>query len=302
MLLDGERVVALFAKAKKEVVICAPFIKLEALKAILSKVQKSVKITVYTRWRADEVALGVTDLEVFDFLKDIDNSRLFLIDNLHAKLYVADDDALVGSANVTNAALGWSIQPNVELLVEVSRSNEWISMLFDQLKNAYVANNVIKENVLEESRKFDIVAVRNVVENREIVKGEGEMWLPISSVPEIFFEVYSKGECNKIAKSTLDDIFSDMKDIGVPLGLSEADFVSYVKGYLSKTPAFRYIIERIPGKIDDRYGVEILSHIRPSFDYEEKKLLWRNILNWIRVFFSDEYEVAPTAFEVRLRS
>ncbi len=42
-----------------------------------------------------------------------------LCDRVHAKLFRFDDVALVGSANLTAAALGWSANPNLELLIEV---------------------------------------------------------------------------------------------------------------------------------------------------------------------------------------
>ena len=42
--------------------------------------------------------------------KHIEPSSLSLIPSLHAKFYRADDRYAIGSANLTNAALGWSAQ------------------------------------------------------------------------------------------------------------------------------------------------------------------------------------------------
>lgn len=38
--------------------------------------------------------------------------------SLHAKFYRIDDVVLIGSANLTSSAMGWSQQPNLEILCQ----------------------------------------------------------------------------------------------------------------------------------------------------------------------------------------
>jgi len=48
--------------------------------------------------------------------------ELYIRQDLHAKFFAADDRCLVGSANVTSAALGWREPANLELLIPVKRT------------------------------------------------------------------------------------------------------------------------------------------------------------------------------------
>ena len=104
----GARVVEAFSAARKDVVVVAPFIKRKPLELLLDSVDESVQVTVYTRWLPDEVSRGVSDTSVLDVLASRGGATLFLLDRLHAKAYVADGRAFVGSANATGAGLGWA--------------------------------------------------------------------------------------------------------------------------------------------------------------------------------------------------
>ena len=134
--LLGSRIENLLGKAKSEVYLCSPFIKEKVLRRLFKKIPKNVPIVVFTRWRPDEVARGVSDLEVFDLAKKRPKTKLRLLDELHAKLYVADKRCLVGSANLTDMALGWRDRSNLEILVPARRSDKPIKSLLTQLKQS----------------------------------------------------------------------------------------------------------------------------------------------------------------------
>ena len=108
MISDGERLKSFLGKAKIRVMLCAPFIKEKVLQTILEVVPEPVPVQIVTRWRAKEVAAGISDLEVFHIAKERSNTTLALLDDLHAKLYLADEQCLVGSANLTGRGLGWA--------------------------------------------------------------------------------------------------------------------------------------------------------------------------------------------------
>src|SRR5262249_40284270 len=129
MLVDGERLRQLIESAKSEVLLCAPFIKKEVLKKLFGVLGENTSVKVITRWRAAELAAGVSDLEVLEVCHNRPRAQFLLLDNLHAKLYLADDLGLIGSANLTAAALGWVDRSNVELLVPARRSDPEVSYL-----------------------------------------------------------------------------------------------------------------------------------------------------------------------------
>ncbi len=150
----GSRIENLLGKAKSEVYLCSPFIKEKVLRRLFKKIPKSVPVVVVTRWRPDEVALGVSDLEVFDLAKKRPKTELRLLDELHAKLYIADDSCLVGSANLTDTALGWRTRANLEILIPARHTDKPVKALLTRLEQAQIATPERREDV--EKRTADL--------------------------------------------------------------------------------------------------------------------------------------------------
>ena len=106
------------ASARRQLVVCAPFIKAAVIERVMRATNEEVVIEVFTRWRPDEIAANVSDTQVLSLVANRGGS-VYLCDRLHAKYVRFDERALIGSANLTSAALGWSASPNLELLIEV---------------------------------------------------------------------------------------------------------------------------------------------------------------------------------------
>lgn len=119
-MTHGDQLRALCEAARGEIVLAAPFIKAATLSKLITAIQPGVKLRCITRWRPEEIAAGVSDLEVWPLLRDREHCTLLLRPDLHAKYYRIDDSCLVGSANLTATALGWAREPNLELLVALS--------------------------------------------------------------------------------------------------------------------------------------------------------------------------------------
>lgn len=100
----GNDILALVGAAKRDVLIVAPFIKSAPVSRLLDTIGAEVQKTIVTRWRCADVVAGISDLEVFDIARRY-HAKLLLCEDLHAKLYAADDRCFVGSANVTGVAL-----------------------------------------------------------------------------------------------------------------------------------------------------------------------------------------------------
>lgn len=60
----GDAVLDLAASSRREFVMCAPFAKAAVVREVLAAIPEGVQIALYTRWRPDEVAAGVSDTEV----------------------------------------------------------------------------------------------------------------------------------------------------------------------------------------------------------------------------------------------
>ena len=116
------QVLSLLASARREVVLVAPFIKEAVVRRLLARIGPDVVLRIVTRWRVDEVVAGVSDPSVWPLVRDW-GGNMYLLGNLHAKVFIVDDAALVGSANLTGAALAGAERGNLEVLVEVARAH-----------------------------------------------------------------------------------------------------------------------------------------------------------------------------------
>ena len=99
----------------QHLIIAAPYIKADALTKILVDVSPTTSLMCITRWNPHDLALGVSDTECRTLVTERGGS-FRLHPSLHAKYYRIDDVVLIGSANLTASALGWSLQSNLEIL------------------------------------------------------------------------------------------------------------------------------------------------------------------------------------------
>lgn len=110
----GDVLIGLCSTAKV-LVIAAPYIKIDALTAILRDVKTTISLICITRWKPYDFTVGASDAECRTAI--IERGGSFrLHPSLHAKYYRMDDVVLIGSANLTFPAMGWSAHSNLEIL------------------------------------------------------------------------------------------------------------------------------------------------------------------------------------------
>lgn len=99
----------------KSLVVAAPYVKANALTRLLTDVSPESSLVCVTRWTPHDLAVGASDIECRTIVTER-GGAFRLHPSLHAKYYRIDKVVLIGSANLTSAALGWSQQPNLEIL------------------------------------------------------------------------------------------------------------------------------------------------------------------------------------------
>jgi len=110
----GDALARLCAGAR-DLIIAAPYIKADALTKALVHLNIEASLTCVTRWNPHDIAAGASDTACRTLV--IQRGGSFrLHPSLHAKYYRAGDSVLVGSANLTSPALGWSRRSNLEIL------------------------------------------------------------------------------------------------------------------------------------------------------------------------------------------
>jgi hypothetical protein len=300
LLIDGEKIKFLLMSAENEVVLCAPFIKKAIVSGLLTCVNDHVKVKIITRWIPTEVAAGVSDLDVYEVANQRKNTELFLLDELHAKIYISDEECLAGSANLTASALGWAKRSNVELMFSVSRNDEEVSNLLDIIsRKARLATFTEKTKIEEEAARIKMPRLEEVqeVKMEEISK----IWLPRCAAPSKLFEIYKNPETNIVVSDTLNDALMDLGDMGISNELDRDAFNQEVSQFLAQMPGFNSVLMEIPNNLTDEHGIEIVLNFREDFNLSDATKQWKIIRDWINEFFSNQFEVAPESYVVRIK-
>ena len=165
------RVIKLFGEAREQVLVVSAYIRSDMLHQLLDAVPDNVAVTVYTRWHIDDILTGASDRKAWDVAKN-HGTRFYSCPRLHAKMYIADNAALVGSANATNKGLRGSESSNIELLLPVDATQKDITATL---------NTILAESFLAAPFGIDV---------RERGRIEDEVIAPCVWTPSTDFELF----------------------------------------------------------------------------------------------------------------
>jgi len=280
---SGRELLSLFSGANRVVVI-TPFVTRNGLRPVLDVISPGASITLFTRWRADEVAMGVSDPYVFDLLSEVGgNVRLHHL--LHAKAYIRPGHAaLVGSANLTSFALGWRRAGGVELLVEVSDEHPSVVALVEFLEvTSAEATADTRDQVLEQATAFDLD--RSTPLGSEKSTPPTSVWLPAYAQPKSLWRVY-KGE----REETISELARpDLAALDLPAGLTEREFKAYVASAL---------LQGLPGQMAEELrnrstyqAVERLKVLvdQAGLQIDDPERAWHTLSAWLAYFLPKRF-------------
>ena len=296
----GEMLVAALASATRSVVLAAPFIKEAILSRVLAQVSSQVTVVVYTRWRPDEIASGVSDLAVLDVIRARQGSSLFLCPSLHAKYYRHDGWAWIGSANLTGAALGWSQQPNLELLHRAP----WPSSEFEAFETALRQRSIPATEDIRQQVAL-AVALLPVPQPEPIRDGAPAPpgpFLPRTRHPEQLLLMYSR-RTDDLTAAARSQAAADLAALATPQGLSNEAFRAFVSAELLQSQIISLVDELVASP--RRFG-EIRALLAQHFhqlgsDRDPAEAL-QTLVRWLLFFLPNRYELStPNYSEVLVR-
>ena len=229
----GDQLTDLCRGAENQLVLVAPFVKVGTLERLLNSVANDVTVKCVTRWRLDEIASGVSDLEVWPVLRDRPNSSLWLRSDLHAKFYRADSSCLIGSANLTNAALGWSKHANFELLM-ASIAEQPILWEFEQnlFAGSIRVDDALYKHMCVALEQFILVHRFPTTQPSDETETADEhqesqvsvlTWLPTLRHPEKLYVAYL-GKYHDLTITSRKVALGDLSTLDIPKGLSKEAF------------------------------------------------------------------------------
>jgi hypothetical protein len=286
----GESLISGRKAAKEEMLLCAPFIKLATLKRVLGD-RAPVPLQVITRWRPEEVAAGVSDTAILGEVQ-ARGGEVLLCERLHAKYYRFDSRALIGSANLTGAGLGWRARSNLELLIEIDAASE-TAVSFERLvmSASVPASEEIAAAVEAAAAKLSPLPHEEALEPEDDAPAESNAeFLPQLREPRDLFRAYDRGPHTLASASATASRF-DLEVLAIPPGLDRETFYSVVGARLLQFPAFVRVDSMLDsqqrfGAIRDGLGAEF------GLDRDTAARAWQTMMRWMLEFLPARYELA----------
>lgn len=291
------------ASAKRFVVLVAPYTKLAIVERLLDHVGSAVEIHLYTRWRVEDVASGVTDTSVLGPVL-ARGGKVWLIDDLHAKLIVSDGiRGLVGSANLTAAGLGIARLPNFEIMTEVSDAAALGSVLLALRARARPATAEEAESIesAAEALASQFSPVAQPDAQQPLVPPPSSVWAPNFRSPDRLYSLYADAEWALTVAPDAPALI-DLVALGVPSGLDRPSFDSHVGSAMLATP----LVQALDLLLEDsqRFGAvdAFMANILPGQSRGDERRRTQTLIRWLRHFTPDRYGMAtPNYSEVLFR-
>ena len=193
--------------------IFSPFIKIEALKALIDKIEFR-QLTIIGRFRVEDIKNGFCDLESYLFLKE-KGVKLFINNQLHSKLYIFEDsNAYIGSSNLTASGLGIGNKTNLEASCLVSLNEDDWCNIFAIINSCIEFNDDIYNKFnLYIQQNLDSEFSEEVLLNLDITKKYSSLDLPSIESPEVFFQIMENK--NSYSQETLIKYYKDCYIFGI---------------------------------------------------------------------------------------
>lgn len=286
-------------RAEEKITLISPFVKIGALRRIVDEVREHVPMRLYTRWRPDEIAAGVSDVGAWHIIHERERSSMYLCHHLHAKCYLFDHEASVGSTNVTSRALGWHSTPNLELQVLVPASSAPVVGLLQALRRTATP---VDEEI---AARFEAIAAEFTEPDRDQACHPAQpstgVWLPNTRHPADLYVAYI-GRKDEVSRGGLSTIRADLDYLGIPPDLSPELFESAIVAVLAQHPFFLAIHEMsATSRRFGEYKHFVAQYLSKQGCDRDAADTWQTSLRWLLYFFSDQYEVVTPGYSEILR-
>ena len=287
---QGARIRALFESAEGEIAVIAPFIKVDALRSLLQVIPTGPHLRCVSRWLPREIAAGVSDPEILDLLETRGNFSLSLVDRLHAKLYIAGDRCLAGSANVTLAGLGEGGDgSNIESLVETTIDDPGIAATLEAIARV---ERVATRSMAQTARRL----ADSLANSTTSAVALDAPWFPGSRRPEQAYRFYAQPPSGFVGAAD-HVLLADLASSNLPPGLEEGEFQAAIRSLLAAIPLAEALLEASEDTTLTRADANSWLETIAGHDFSTNDL-WIAFVNWMAYFFPDrvmKQEIAEVA-------
>lgn len=283
----GQSAVELVQRADESLTVVAPFIKVATLRQLLTDLAPSTRLRVISRWHLSELVAGVSDLDVWPLIRDR-GGELKLVPSLHTKAFLTPSEVLVGSANVTAAALGWSSRPNYELLVHpVSSEGPLVRSNVEHLWTVGIAvTDALYEQFRTQLDQFEPPPIEDDVAVGDVTLPD--LWLPTSRDPADIERFFVDGE-TALGTSAALNAQLDLAQLDVETIFDAAQLRGHIYLSLLQHP----LVTDLRGLLTERrrFG-EVSRHIGrvANLERDEANTAWQTLMRWLLYFQPGDWE------------
>lgn len=205
--------------------LIAPFVKLDALQALVDRTKVSDNLRVIIRLKPEDLVSGASDLAVYPFLRE-QGIPVFYNHSIHLKLFVFESNrCLVTSGNITNRGLGLGGNGNVE-------AGAFVCLDSDDWKRIYgllSASRVLDDLLYERLRKYvaETPAPAGLPKFEWPAEPPGRFTissLPATETVEALSSAYFSRSLDSYSKEDVRRIAHDLAVFSIPSGLSREMF------------------------------------------------------------------------------
>ena len=244
------------------------------MKRILRRAGSMSRLVCVTRWLVDELAEGVSDIAVREVVREA-GGRFMLHQSLHAKYYRFDGEAFVGSANLTDAGLGWSKSPNLEILCRTGEEFNRGEFEEEVLSQAREIGDLEQQGwmlAVERARK-----PYEKSDEREAMSGE---WSPKARDIASVLHVYSGRRGAIASEDEQRAAIDDVKALEIPDGLVEMEVLAWISSHLVSNSFVNAVLAR-QGMQSDQAAKELAEEYQRGVVEARRDL--EAVHNWLSV-------------------
>ena len=277
----GSTILEACKETKNKAILISPYVNIFALEKIIRALPNGIHIDFISRYLPNDVHSGVCDLAALDLLRDRGRCKIYLNPMLHAKIYIFDNVAFSGSANLTGKGMGFSAKSNIEIMTKTSADDPDIKSAHHFLRSTSVE---LSDNYYKELRKIPVDKAQPEQDT------DGRIWVPTSKKPLLLWDVYAGTPPQSILSSSLKASERDLQFMSLPPQIPDKDvFYSAVKSIFASSLLFRFIQEKIANSgLSDKDAIEWIASLSTT-EIDSPEDSWAAVKEWIRAFFSDNY-------------
>jgi hypothetical protein len=237
------------------ILILVPFAKLAALQQLHWVQGNKVKLKIVCRWRPEDLVSGVSDVEVFPYLKE-SGCQLYLNSDIHLKLYVFGSNiAFNTSGNLTLRGLGYTDRANIEVGNMVDLTNDDWAKIYQIIDGSRQVDDDLytrfKAFVDQQPKIGPPSSFPNFLPAPKIYTISS---LPATDNPVKLAAFYLDTSPGKLTPEDVRRAMHDLVTFSIPPKLAQAEFNQRLGSAFLKTPFVQDFIELLKSEGSLRFG------------------------------------------------